>query len=233
MSGVAPGMRAKTDPQVGRGGGGAKEVSPGKVPAPAPAARTTQTLPLQVTVHRAGAGVGGPDLPVVAGAEGGALPDPDEPVTQQHLFETPVGRVLREVNTSKQWSTLTGVLTKVNKRLPAEQQVDARTFARLLTSVPAAELARNGVWTTTFGAKYMPIVIINRAYAWRVAQGGEQGRCSCGEGGRSGSGSSRFFGSQDYNAGRHALEASAHNAGCLCWTPPTAGHLHSWRRGFD
>ncbi|CAN0028309.1 unnamed protein product [Ectocarpus sp. 12 AP-2014] len=226
-------MTATTDPQVGRDGDGAKEISPGKVSAPAPAAPTTQTVPLQVTAHRAGAGVDGPDLPVVAGAAGSALPDPDKPVTQQHLFQTPVGRVLREVNTSNQWSTLTGVLTKVNKRLPAEQQVDARTLAGLLTSEPAAELARNGVWTTSFGAKYMPIVVVNRAYARKVAQGGEQGRCSCGEGGRSGSGSSRFFGSQDYNAGRHALEASAHNAGCLCWTPPTTGHLHSWRRGFD
>ncbi|CAM9722191.1 unnamed protein product, partial [Ectocarpus sp. 8 AP-2014] len=90
------------------------EISPGKVSAPAPAAPPTQTVPLRVTAHRAGAGVDGPDLPVVAGAAGSALPDPDEPVTQQRRFETPVGRVLREVNTSNQWSTLTAVLTKVN-----------------------------------------------------------------------------------------------------------------------
>ncbi|CAM9770296.1 unnamed protein product, partial [Sphacelaria rigidula] len=151
----------------------------------------------------------------------------------KQLFETPVGRALRDVNTSNQWSTLTGVLSKVNKKLPARHQVDARTLARLVTSESAAELARNGVWVTSFGAKYMPIVIVNRGYARKVAQGEEQGCCSCGQGERSGSDSSRFFGSQDYNAGRHALEASAHSLSCLCWTPPATGHLHSWRRGFD
>lgn len=75
---------------------------------------------------------------------------------------------------------------------------------------------------------------VNRGYARKVAQSEEQGSCSCGQqGGSSDSGSSRFFGSQDYNAGRHALKASAHSLGCLRWTPPTTGHLHSWRRGFD
>lgn len=149
---------------------------------------------------------------------------------RKQLFEIPVGRALRDVNTSNQWSTLTGVLTKVNKKLPARQQVDARTLAGLLTSEPAAELARNGVWVTSFGAKYMPIVIVNRGYARKVAQGEEQGCCSCGQGGPSGSGSSRFLGSQDYNAGRHALEASAHSLSCLRWTPPTTGHLHPTSR---
>ncbi|CAM9148884.1 unnamed protein product [Scytosiphon promiscuus] len=153
--------------------------------------------------------------------------------TQQTFFDTPVGQALRDVNTSNQWSTLTGVLTKLNRKLPARQQVDARTLARLLASTPAAELARNGVWTTSFGAKYMPIVIVNRSYARKVAGGEEQGCCSCGKGDQGGARSSRFFGSQDYNAGRHALEASGHSLSCLCWTPPSTGHLHSWRRGFD
>ncbi|CAM9122719.1 unnamed protein product [Pylaiella littoralis] len=148
------------------------------------------------------------------------------------LFETAVGQALRNVNTSNQWSTLTGVLTKVNKKLPARQQLDARTLAELLSSEPSAELARNGIWTTSFGANYMPIVVVNRSYARKIAEGGEQGHCSCGHG-DGGAGSSRFFGSQDYNAGRHALEASGHKVSCLCWTPPTTGHLHSWRRGFD
>lgn len=94
MKGVAPGMKAKTDPQVDRGGGGAKEISLGKVSAPAPAAPPTQTVPLQVTAHRASAGVDGPDLPVVAGAAGSALPDPDEPVTQQVPSRAIIGLVL-------------------------------------------------------------------------------------------------------------------------------------------
>ncbi len=173
------------------------------------------------------------------------LPHPlDLPPPPPKLFQTPVGRALRDVNTSNQWSTLAGVLGKVNKKLPPQHRVDARTLAGLLASEPAAELSRNGVWTTSFGARYMPIVAINRQYARKVAEGGKEGRCSCGHGGGGSGGgggtsgsrsssSSRFFGSGDYNAGRHALEASAHGLSCLCWTPPTTGHLHSWRRGFD
>ncbi|CAN0480654.1 unnamed protein product, partial [Hapterophycus canaliculatus] len=88
-------------------------------------------------------------------------------------FDTPVGQAVRDVNTSNQWSTLTGVLTKLNRKLPAREQVDARTLAKLLASASAAELSRNGVWTTSFGAKYMPIIIINRGYARKIAQGGE------------------------------------------------------------
>lgn len=150
-------------------------------------------------------------------------------------MDTPVGMALREVNTSSQWSTLTGVLGKVNRKLPANQQVDARTLTALLVSEPAESLARHGVWITQFGDKYMPIVLVNRPYARKVALGADEG-CSCGFGGGDGAvnrRNTRFFGSQDYNAGRHALEASGHRRDCLCWTPPTTGHLHSWRRGFD
>ena len=43
----------------------------------------------------------------------------------------------------------------------------------------------------------------------------------------------RYFGSSDYNAGRHVNTQSIHVANCLCWQPPTTGHLHSWRRGYE
>ena len=149
------------------------------------------------------------------------------------LMETPVGIALREVNTSSQWSTLTGVLGKLNRKLPANQRVDARTLVSLLVSEPAESLARNGIWITQFGDNYMPIVLVNRSYARKVALGADEG-CSCGFGGDGARNSNaRFFGSQDYNAGRHALEASGHRRDCLEWTPPTTSHLHSWRRGFD
>lgn len=94
-------------------------------------------------------------------------------------MDTPVGVALREVNTSSQWSTLTGVLGKVNRKLPANQQVDARTLAALLVSEPVESLARHGVWITQFGDKYMPIVLVNRPYARKVALGADEG-CSCG-----------------------------------------------------
>ncbi|CAN0309356.1 unnamed protein product [Laminaria digitata] len=148
-------------------------------------------------------------------------------------METPVGDALRQVHTSNQWSTLTGVLGKLNKKLPADQQVDARTLAALLTAEPAESLVRSGVWITQFG-DYMPIVLVNRSYARKVALGADE-TCSCGfdGGGAGNSNNARFFGSQDHNAGRHALKASGHRKDCLRWTPPTTSHLHSWRRGFD
>ena len=151
------------------------------------------------------------------------------------MMETPVGIALREIDTSSQWSTLTGVLTKVNRKLPANQKVDTRTLTDLLVSEPAESLARYGVWITQFGDNYLPIELMNRPYARKVVLGTEGG-CSCGFGGSDGAArnrNARFFGSQDYNAGRHGLESSGHLRDCLCWTPPTSGHLHSWRRGFD
>jgi hypothetical protein len=42
----------------------------------------------------------------------------------------------------------------------------------------------------------------------------------------------RYFGSHDYNAGRHASTASEHKGSCPMWRPSTTSHLHSWRRGF-
>lgn len=88
------------------------------------------------------------------------------------MMETPVGNALREVNTCNQWSTLTGVLGKLNRKLPAHQQLDARTLAALLVSEPAEVLATSGIWITQFGDNYMPIILVNRSYARKVALGG-------------------------------------------------------------
>uniref|UniRef100_A0A7S4R141 Uncharacterized protein n=1 Tax=Ditylum brightwellii TaxID=49249 RepID=A0A7S4R141_9STRA len=45
--------------------------------------------------------------------------------------------------------------------------------------------------------------------------------------------SKRYFNSLDYNAGRHGETTSKHHASCAAWNPPSSGHLHSWRRGYN
>ena len=150
-------------------------------------------------------------------------------------MEGPVGCALRTVSTSCQWATLPSVVTKVNKRLAAGDRVDERSLASLLTSVDEAELSVAGVWAQSFGAQFQPIVLTNPACARaRAAQDrASDPVCSCSRTGVAGEDAGRYFGSTDYNAGRHAVQASAHLPNCACWTPPSTSHLHSWRRGFN
>ena len=149
-----------------------------------------------------------------------------------------------KVSTSNQWTTLPGFIAKLNKKLPPSQHVQPKQLASELLAVPADTLAQQGIWLTSFGAKYMPIILTNPAYAraWRTALQKDveaTAECTCGAHASNGSEaveaqvSSRYFGSQDYNAGRHAPTNSTHKANCLLWTPPSTGHLHSWRRGYD
>jgi hypothetical protein len=166
-----------------------------------------------------------------------------------------LGQALVLSSTSAVWSTLDAVSKKASRRLG--RHVEPRELDDLMVSVGAAELERHGVWRTSFGKKFMPIVLVNPAFA-RVlqtahCQPGAGRACTCGMGGlasplssSSSSSSSkgnqrrdatddvkRYYASHDYNAGRHASTASAHKPNCIMWRPPTAGHLHSWRRGFD
>ena len=82
----------------------------------------------------------------------------------------------------------------------------------------------------------MPIVLVNRAYANTMKNLGEKPiECRCGRGSKSPTNRiriERYYGSHDYNAGRHATTNSPHMAYCPMWKPPESGHLHSWRRGF-
>eukprot|EP00056_Hartaetosiga_gracilis_P016814 m.5905 g.5905 ORF g.5905 m.5905 type:complete len:158 (+) comp4742_c0_seq1:152-625(+) len=150
-----------------------------------------------------------------------------------------VGKALRQVNTSCAWSTLPAVLKKVNKKLPTSKQISERELSRFLLSVDVKELHRSGVWIVSFGANYMPIVLTNPAYArarTKHDEGGEQMvTCTCQPTTASTASTTttkRYFNSSDYNAGRHSTSLSGHKPNCLCWTPPSSGHLHSWRRGF-
>ncbi|KAK3245282.1 hypothetical protein CYMTET_45139 [Cymbomonas tetramitiformis] len=81
-------------------------------------------------------------------------------------MDGPIGMALGQVSTSNQWTTLSGLLPKVNKKLPVgSKPVAAREFAAFLESVPVAELREAGIWFHSFGPKYQPIVVTNLAYA--------------------------------------------------------------------
>lgn len=173
-------------------------------------------------------------------------------------------RLLCQIRTSKQWSTLPAILTKLHKlqrRLhPNEVPFTPRAVSAILSSTSKSELLRHGIWVTFFGAKYMPIVLTNQGYAQQWSELSarhdnlETGKlpCTCRFGkalaASKGAGNNkdcvtsgmrkqrevaRYFGSHDYNAGRHCATTSEHHSNCLCWHPPTSGHLHSWRRGYE
>ena len=162
-------------------------------------------------------------------------------------MDSELGRALAACGTSNNWSTLEAVATKVSRR--AGRKVTPRELDALMRGAGDATLLAHGIWRTSFGKKFMPIVTVNTAFARSAAAAadGEPWACTCGatpaaaSGGGGGgdaaaqkrqSDSERFFGSQDYNGGRHACTASVHKGQCLLWRPPTSGHLHSWRRGF-
>lgn len=181
----------------------------------------------------------------VARDEGGAL----LPVGPEGMCSE-LGRALAACGTSNSWSTLEAVAGKVSRRLG--RKVTPRELDALMVGAGDSALLKRGVWRTSFGKKYMPIVVVNTAFARTAGAtagtAAEQWACSCGaapttatgRGGRGGAATKaraqrdagRYFGSVDYNAGRHACTASVHKGHCLLWRPPTSGHLHSWRRGF-
>lgn len=143
-----------------------------------------------------------------------------------------LGRALAACPTSANWSTLESVATKVSKKLG--RPVKPRELENLMVAVGDEELRLHGIWRQSFGAKYMPIVVVNRAYAQAVRAAGDKPCCTCGAVAKdAGKANERYFGSHDYNAGRHVCTASAHKPNCPMWCPPTSGHLHSWRRGFQ
>ena len=158
------------------------------------------------------------------------------------------------VRTSKQWAAFPSFVVKLNKSLPTEERVSAKAAATLLKRAGAAQLRSRGIWVTFFGAKFMPIVLTNQGFAkaWQAAAaqgivGPETTKppCTCtaraaaaaaAEAGgrtRAEKATKRFYSSHDYNAGRHRSTASVHHLNCVSWTPPTSGHLHSWRRGYE
>ena len=133
---------------------------------------------------------------------------------------------LRKVRTSNQWSLLEGVARKMG--------IKTAVLHEFLDVTDDETLRVNGVWKCRVGDCY--IVCTNPGYR----TGAQSGRdtCSCVAGGGEESGgeeraAERFFGSMDYNAGRHVIKKSGHQTTCAVWKPPSTSHLHSWRRGYQ
>ena len=148
--------------------------------------------------------------------------------------DSPVAHALCTVSTSCQWATLHSIVTKINKKLRAEDRVDERQLATLLAS-RGEELNGAGVWVHWFGKGFYPIVITNLACARarRAQDTSDTYVCTCRSGETAEKAAGCFFRSTDYQAGRHALQTSGHLPNCACWTPPSTGHLHSWRKGYE
>jgi hypothetical protein len=144
------------------------------------------------------------------------------------------GRALCGISTSNQWSLLTSLVPKLNRKLPASAaRLAVEEAADFLGAFSAAELQHYGIWMEGWGTT--AIVCINPAYRRaRMTALGVAGRdeCACvGAGDDAGAAGQKYFGSHAYNAGRHCSTQSHHKANCIEWSPASTGHLHSWRRG--
>ena len=117
------------------------------------------------------------------------------------------------------------------------REVGPRELDDFMIQIGDEGLKKIGVWRTSFGKKYMPIVVVNPSHKRALEAAGDGPvQCIC----TNGKGQStkerdtnRYYNSMDYDAGKHAVDRSSHVATCGLWVPPSAGHLHSWRRGFD
>ena len=150
----------------------------------------------------------------------------------------PLLTALSSVSTSNQWSVLDSLLPKVNKKLDKSNHPEAssKDLRELLHDFDEHMLELYGVWKHGF-SKGM-IVCTNPAFA-RACQARDfclstDCLCGAGKGHRNTTGAEqRYFGSHDYNGGRHACTQSKHVATCPLWRPAPTSHLHSWRRGFE
>lgn len=149
---------------------------------------------------------------------------------------------LSRTRTSNQWTLLSGLVQRVNKTLTKdgkEVQVNAEQLCNLVKETEEYELTRLGIWREPAGRRDL-MVCINPGFAeayQKAASVGDFMECTCqkrtGEKKQGEPDIKRFFGSMDYNAGRHAPALSSHKPNCVCWRPPAASHLHSWRRGYQ
>ena len=135
---------------------------------------------------------------------------------------------ISSTRTGASWTMLDTVVNKMNKKHSWKQT--PRDIDALLVSVGDENLKSLGIFRTSFGKNYMPIVLTNPTYA-KAVKAGKQ--CSCGIAKDEASNKvSRTMDSTAYNAGRHNSNKSDHKINCPEWLPPGAGHLHSWRRGY-
>ena len=160
-----------------------------------------------------------------------------------------LGQALKSCSTTNTWAMLDAVTSKVSKKLG--RKVDAKELEDLMIQAGDKELEKHGVWRTSFGPKFMPIVVINPAFGRAMMSKGNsnstdqmvrsQSLCTCSKSSVYGDrgnhrdvvkDANRYFQSSDYNAGRHASTVSHHAGNCPMWRPSQTSHLHSWRRGW-
>ena len=139
------------------------------------------------------------------------------------------------IGTSNQWSLLAPVVTKLNNKFLDRKlgPISEQDFLTLLEQTDENLLKHHGIFLHRL-SKTCTIININRAYGYQrqkeiQASGKISVKCSCAMLIRD----ENYFGSHNYNGGRHACTASLHRGSCPLWLPPSSGHLHSWRRGHS
>uniref|UniRef100_A0A7S1X7L8 Uncharacterized protein n=1 Tax=Tetraselmis chuii TaxID=63592 RepID=A0A7S1X7L8_9CHLO len=142
-------------------------------------------------------------------------------------MESDIGQSLLNVRTSNQWSLLDGVARKVKR--PTKEVHD------FLSTVDDETLRVHGIWKHRVGKCF--IICTNPGYRLALQGAAEEAdECSCcceSSGSIESRAAKQYFGSFDYNAGRHAQHTTGHKSTCPFWAPPTSSHLHSWRRGYE
>ena len=152
-------------------------------------------------------------------------------------------------STSVSWSMLDAVVNKMNKtQNNRPKKFSPREIDTILISAGTEKLRELGIFRTSFGTNYLPIVLTNPAFAAALAKARTNGSgeisCDCGietpenrnlKSFRESKlrDENQFSDSKAYNAGKHSSKLSPHKINCPKWSPPGAGHLHSWRRGFE
>lgn len=145
---------------------------------------------------------------------------------------------LAQVGTSSQWSLLSSICDKLNRKLkkegPSARTVTERDCYDYLKGQREEMLRNHGVFVHQV-SKTDVIININRAYGSQrqseiMANGEAATKCTCEKLMQR---DENYFGSHDYNGGRHACTASLHKGACPMWRPSTTSHLHSWRRAHS
>ena len=80
-----------------------------------------------------------------------------------------LGQALSMTGTNNTWSTLDAIATKVKKRLGI-RKISPKELDDLMLQVGDKELEKHGIWRTSFGSKFMPIVVINPGFGKTMAK---------------------------------------------------------------
>ena len=149
-------------------------------------------------------------------------------------MDSQVFKMLSSISTSNQWSLLSAIVKKLNRKLK-DKTVEEIHVAKFLLAAGKETLKQNGIWIHKVGETDL-IININCVYG-RARQAEKdsgtalaKGACTCRGLINRKDENTQYFNSHDYNGGRHACSNSLHIGSCPGWAPSTSSHLHSWRR---